>query len=62
VDTGRNFTCHGYFDTLGFQAVEGGFATEKACAFPDWTEVSVADETGLYAATEAGGSAGRRVG
>lgn len=62
VDTGRNFTCHGYFDTLGFQPVEDGFATEEACAFPDWTAVSVTDETGLYAATQSDGSAGLLVG
>jgi FkbH-like protein len=39
IDTGRNFTCHKYFETLGFVAVDGGFQAEKTCDNPGWIEV-----------------------
>lgn len=39
IDTGRNFTCHNYFASLGFTAADGRFEAEGGCEYPDWIEV-----------------------
>jgi FkbH-like protein len=36
TDTGKNFTCHGYFETLGFKKRGDCFVGSKPCAAPDW--------------------------
>jgi FkbH-like protein len=39
VDTGRNFTCHSVFETLGFQRDGDQFVAEAPCAPTPWIEV-----------------------
>lgn len=44
IDTGRNFTCHAYFTSLGFEQDEAGFRTDSACGVPPWLHVTFADK------------------
>ena len=36
VDTGKNFSCHKYYESLGFESQGDHFASRHACAAPDW--------------------------
>jgi FkbH-like protein len=40
IDTGKNFTCHSWFKTLGFLEFEGHFVASQACEVPAWVNVS----------------------
>ncbi|WP_246811859.1 HAD-IIIC family phosphatase [Ensifer sp. ENS11] len=40
VDTGKNFTCHGWFKSLGFSETDGHFVAAQACQMPEWIKVS----------------------
>ncbi|WP_213979270.1 HAD-IIIC family phosphatase [Sphingomonas sp. dw_22] len=36
VDTGRNFTCHAYFEALGYRREGPVFRAHQPCAMPPW--------------------------
>jgi len=42
VDTGKNFTCHDWFKTLGFVEKDGRFEASRPCPTPDWIAISSA--------------------
>ena len=39
VNTGKNLTCHDYFERLGFSGRDGEFTTSAPCASPSWIEL-----------------------
>jgi FkbH-like protein len=40
IDTGKNFSCHKYFETLGFQKCNDHFEATQPCQAPDWIAIS----------------------
>jgi FkbH-like protein len=45
VDTGRNFACHGFFASMGFDRRDDEFIARISCPAPEWIRLSVRDET-----------------
>jgi FkbH-like protein len=44
IDTGKNFTCHDYFERLGFRRDGDEFVTDTACSTPPWIEFSLSKD------------------
>ena len=40
VDTGKNFACHKYFETIGFERENGHFVGVRACDVPQWIKIT----------------------
>lgn len=49
VDTGKNKTCHDYFERLGFTADAEGWAAEHPAPPPAWIRLSLSDPLARYA-------------
>jgi FkbH-like protein len=41
VDTGKNFSCHGFFNDIGFHQKGGYFESTEICEVPKWIKLSV---------------------
>jgi FkbH-like protein len=50
IDTGKNFTCHGYFETLGFKKLGDRLVGSEPCAAPDWITTPDLESLGFAAA------------
>jgi hypothetical protein len=40
VDTGKNFACHKYFETIGFERENEHFVGVRACDVPRWIKIA----------------------
>jgi FkbH-like protein len=52
VDTGRNRTCHGYFESLGFIRIGARYEASAACSSPAWIAVEADPAVALLANSE----------
>jgi FkbH-like protein len=48
-DTGKNFTCHGYFEAMGFKTSGDCFVATELCPAPDWIKLPEMDPHGFAA-------------